>query len=70
MKQVSAAISVANEIRTEHMENLSAVEGASSTSIVNTNLGNSAESYFLMECLKHSMMHTVMHSMMKPNLPW
>ena len=47
MKQVSAAISVANEIRTEHMENLSSVEGSSSSSIVNTNLGNSAESYFL-----------------------
>ena len=47
MKQVSAAIAVAYEIRNEHMENLSAVEGASSTSIVNTNLGNSAESYFL-----------------------
>ena len=47
MKQVSAAISVANEIRTEHMENLSSVEGSSSSSIGNTNLGNSAESYFL-----------------------
>ena len=47
MKQVSAAISVSNEIKTEHMENLSAVEGASSTNIINTNLGNSAESYFL-----------------------
>ena len=47
MKQVSAAIAVAYEIRNEHMDNLSDVEGASSTSIVNTNLGNSAESYFL-----------------------
>ena len=47
MKQVSSAIAVAYEIRNEHMDNLSDVEGASSTSIVNTNLGNSAESYFL-----------------------
>ena len=47
MKQVSAAVGVAYEIRNEHMGNLSSVEGTSSTSIVNTNLGNSAESYFL-----------------------
>ena len=49
MKQASAAIGVAYEIRTEHMENLSEVEGPSSSNIVNTNLGNSAESYFLDE---------------------
>ena len=47
LQQVSAAIGVADEIENEHMEQLSAVEGAGSTNIIDTNLHNSAESYFL-----------------------
>ena len=47
MKQVSAAIGVADEIKYEHMENLDAVEGPGSFYIINTNLHESAESYFL-----------------------
>ena len=47
MQQVSAAIGVADEIENEHMANLAAVEGAGSFYIIDTNLHNSAESYFL-----------------------
>ena len=47
LQQVSAAMGVADEIDNEHMTQLSAVEGAGSSNIIDTNLHNSAESYFL-----------------------
>lgn len=47
LKQVSAAYAVADEIENEHMALLSEVEGEGQAYIVNTNLHNSAESYFL-----------------------
>ena len=47
MQQVSAAIGVADEIQNEHMVNLAAVEGTTSSSVIDTSLYNSAESYFL-----------------------
>ena len=47
MKQVTAAIGVADEIKYEHMFNLEAVEGSGSMYVIDTSLYNSAESYFL-----------------------
>ena len=47
MKQVTAAIGVADEIQYEHMFNLEAVEGSGSMYVIDTSLYNSAESYFL-----------------------
>ena len=47
LKQVTAAQAVADEIMYEHMENLVLVEGPGSMYIIDTDMYNSAESYFL-----------------------
>jgi len=47
LKQVTAAQAVADEIMYEHMENLVLVEGPGSIYIIDTDMYNSAESYFL-----------------------
>ena len=49
LQKVSAAHGVADEIRYDHMVNLAAVEGPGSTYIVDTEMHNTAESYFLDE---------------------
>ena len=47
LKQVTAAQAVADEIQYEHMANLAAVEGPGDIYIIDTEMHNSAESYFL-----------------------
>ena len=47
LQQVTAAQAVADEIQYEHMDNLAAVEGPGSIYIIDTDMHNSAESYFL-----------------------
>ena len=49
LQKVSAAHGVADEIRYDHMVNLAAVEGPGSLYIVDTEMHNTAESYFLDE---------------------
>ena len=47
LQQVSAAHGVADEIKYDHMVNLAAVEGPGDIYIIDTEMHNSAESYFL-----------------------
>tara|TARA_B100000700_G_scaffold324797_1_gene431874 strand:- start:2629 stop:5517 length:2889 start_codon:yes stop_codon:yes gene_type:complete len=49
LQKVSAAHGVADEIKYDHMVNLAAVEGPGSLYIVDTEMHNTAESYFLDE---------------------